>query len=346
MNTVQEGSGCILRDVKGRVILISCVSLDDSPYSVGHALIKPEELVGKQFGVEITPSIEDLKKQKKRKLTPINPLVEDEENSEELDSSVSRPILTEEKYQMKKMLKQDIKLTILPLDMWNVINFYITVQHSKIGHLRWESLRMLLSLGNVCTGKRVMTVDQSGGLLSAATLTQLSGNGELIFLETKGVSDVVLQELRLKEDLLKSRSRLTLEQVSVDPKKYSFPEEDLRSSTLKNLLEEGIDCFVSVLSRWRVSSVVEMESQAMKILDASMFHLVPGGRICVFCHHLDPLKVMTSYLRDSNEWIRVEVTETFAREYKVAPNVTHPDMSSDLTLFSGFTLSAIRVESQ
>ncbi|KAH0471820.1 MAG: hypothetical protein KVP17_002471 [Porospora cf. gigantea B] len=103
-----------------------------------------------------------------------------------------------EKYLLKKLKKYIQQITILPPSVYNVGLAYMRRDDgAKIAGLRPDYLGMILGLGNVQAGKKVMVYDHSLGLLTGAVAIRLAGRGDLYRISQRGISNKIVDEVEV-----------------------------------------------------------------------------------------------------------------------------------------------------
>ncbi|KXS15103.1 Gcd10p-domain-containing protein [Gonapodya prolifera JEL478] len=224
--------------------------------------------------------------------------------------------------------------------------YYLDMNPSKTKDLRPDSLSQMLSFGNVRSGANVAVVDEIGGLLIGAVMERLGSRGTVCAIyDGDTESYECLPYLNWKQ---KDRDRLhTLPWNRIltnltDPHASSHKIERVKRrneryqayQSARRILEEGgFDCLITA-SQYSPSSIIQ-----------SLSHLIRGsGNLVVYSGYKEPLPPAYSDLRSDTNFVNVQLTETFTREYQAKPGRFHPLMNTNGN--SGWLLTAIRVVSK
>ena len=89
------------------------------------------------------------------------------------------------------------------------------------------------------------------------------------------------------------------------------------------------------------SLIVSTKHEPLPILKGLFPFLACSCPLVLFSEHIEPLASCFDYLKTSRLAIQLQLTETWNREIKVAPKVTHPQMTMSAT--GGYILTGIKV---
>ena len=89
----------------------------------------------------------------------------------------SKTEFAQAKYKKKKAKKYVVRAIARRAPAAAIAQAYYLRQPARIGHLRLDTLSLLLSLANVGAGARVLAVDACGGLVLGAAAERLGGHG-------------------------------------------------------------------------------------------------------------------------------------------------------------------------
>jgi tRNA (adenine-N(1)-)-methyltransferase non-catalytic subunit len=73
-------------------------------------------------------------------------------------------------------------------------------------------------------------------------------------------------------------------------------------------------------------------------------YLAPSCPVTLFCEHLEPLAKCFNYLKNDHKAIKLQLSETWMREYQMIENCTHPNMVMSATC--GYILTGVKTSVQ
>jgi len=114
---------------------------------------------------------------------------------EHSESFSNKTQFSKQKYIAKKQRKHVQQVTIIEPTLSDVCETYRMQKPLKVCGLRPDYLGALLSHGNVGCGSRVLLLDDSMGLATAAVAIRLGGVGRAYRLSVKGDSDKIIDEM-------------------------------------------------------------------------------------------------------------------------------------------------------
>ncbi|KAJ2557130.1 tRNA (adenine(58)-N(1))-methyltransferase non-catalytic subunit trm6 [Coemansia sp. RSA 1933] len=240
----------------------------------------------------------------------------------------------------------------LPLEttVYNLCDYFFNVNPQKIRGIRTDTLSQMLGLANIYSNARVLAVDDGQGLVVGALLLRLHGDsGRVVAIHDGDVHNYDV--LRYMNFTAESKSRLhPLAWSNIDRQMEPFAEQlpenasqdDINgrerrmrghtklSQTLDDLHQGDFDALV-VSTNYNPLTVIK--------------RLVPrlgGSRmLVVYDQSKEALLESFLWLRESREFLNVQLSESWLREYQVLPKRTHPLMS--MSGGGGFLLSAIHL---
>ncbi|KAJ1946175.1 tRNA (adenine(58)-N(1))-methyltransferase non-catalytic subunit trm6 [Kickxella alabastrina] len=269
--------------------------------------------------------------------------------TENNESFAMKTEFSKSKYIKRKQKKFMKSFVPLETNVYNVCDFFFQSNPMKIRGIRTDTLSQVLSLVNVYSSARIMAVDDGQGMIVASLLSRISEGGSVFGIHDGDVHSYDI--LRYMNFSNESRDRLqtlswsklnhTMEPFTEELRE-GFTEQDVLgrerrmrghaklSETLENLNRGEFDALV-ISSNYKAKSVVEK--------------LVPylgGSRMLVIYDQSKEALVETfAWLRDSPDFLNVQLTESWLREYQVLPSRTHPLMNTSGG--GGYILSAIHL---
>ncbi|PFH31231.1 eukaryotic initiation factor 3, gamma subunit protein [Besnoitia besnoiti] len=115
-------------------------------------------------------------------------------------------------------------------------------------------------------------------------------------------------------------------------------------------LHAGVDSAIFILGLKKMiratpaDALPALRQLAHRLLLLGFRLLKSEGRLVVFCHNWEVASSVHAAAGASREFVHVQMQEFMLREHQILPRRTHPVMNSSLPLFSGFVVSAIRME--
>ncbi|KAJ2514856.1 tRNA (adenine(58)-N(1))-methyltransferase non-catalytic subunit trm6 [Coemansia sp. RSA 2049] len=239
----------------------------------------------------------------------------------------------------------------LETTVYNLCDFFFEANPQKIRGIRTDTLSQLLGLANVYSNARILAVDDGQGLIVGAALSRLDVGGQVLSLHDGDVHNYdVLRYMNLPTE---TKDRLhTLSWSKFHHKMAAFSEELPENPTqddingrerrlrghsklaqnLDNLRSGNFDALI-VSTNYNPLSVIK---QLVPCLGGSRM-------LVVYDQSKEALLESFAWLRESQRFLNVQLTESWLREYQVLPKRTHPLMT--MSGGGGFLLSAIHLAS-
>ncbi|KAJ2017354.1 tRNA (adenine(58)-N(1))-methyltransferase non-catalytic subunit trm6 [Coemansia sp. RSA 922] len=268
------------------------------------------------------------------------------ENNESFDKKTE---FSKSKYILRKQRKFMKSFVPLETSVYNLCNYFFEFNPGKIRGIRADTLSQVLSLANVYSNARILAVDDGQGIIIGALLSRMAAGGQVLGIHDGDVSNYdVIRYMNFTTDTRDRLQTLPWSKLyhNVEPFTEQLAEgasEDDRfgrerrlrghsrlSDSLDNLRRGEFDALV-ISTNYNSKSVIE--------------RLVPylgGSRmLVVYDQSKDALLETFAWLRQSPDFLNVQLTESWLREYQVLPSRTHPMMNTSGG--GGFILSAIHL---
>ncbi|KDQ63239.1 hypothetical protein JAAARDRAFT_188836 [Jaapia argillacea MUCL 33604] len=260
---------------------------------------------------------------------------------------------SKEKY--KKHLRYAKSFSTVEPTIHNVCEYWFNKDQSRIRDLRIDTLSQLLHLGNIRPGGRYIVVDDASGLVVAAILDRLGGDGRLLTIcdVDSAPAYPILTHMNFKKDkvsaVMSSLNWATAEEdyislaPSAEPPSGQFKSErqKQRLSKRKLVLDSLSDTRSELFSGEFDGLIVASEYEPFSIVEKLSAYLGGSASIVVQSPHAQILADLQSKMRSSSQYLGPMVTESWLRRYQVLPGRTHPFMN--MTGSGGFLLHAIKV---
>ncbi|KAJ2077049.1 tRNA (adenine(58)-N(1))-methyltransferase non-catalytic subunit trm6 [Coemansia sp. RSA 988] len=255
------------------------------------------------------------------------------------------------KYILRKQKKFMKTFIMLETTVFNVCDYFFKSNPFKTRGIRTDTLSQILSLANVYAGARILTVDDGQGMLASALLSRISEGGLVFGVHDGDVGNYdVLRYMNFSTECKERLRTLPWTKLNhiVEPFTEVLPEnptEDEASGYARRLrghtkLSENIDTF----SRGEFDAlVISTNYNPKSVIKKLTPHLGGSRMLVVYDQFKEPLLEAFAWLRESPEFLNVQITESWLREYQVLPSRTHPLMN--MSGGGGFILSAIHLAS-
>ncbi|KAJ2733563.1 tRNA (adenine(58)-N(1))-methyltransferase non-catalytic subunit trm6 [Coemansia sp. Cherry 401B] len=269
--------------------------------------------------------------------------------TENNESFAKKTEFSKSKYIQRKQRKFMKSFVPLEATVYNVCDYFFGVNPGKIRGIRNDTLSQVLSLANVYSKARVLAVDDGQGLLISALLSRIADGGMVFGVHDGDVGNYdVLRYMNFSPEC-KDRLR-TLPWAKLYHKMEPFaevlsenPTDQERTGFARRQrghakLSENID----TLNRGEFDALVISTNYNLLSVIRKLVPFLGGSRmLVVYDQSKEALTEAYAQLRESPEFLNVQLTESWLREYQVLPNRTHPLMN--MSGGGGFILSAIHL---
>ena len=92
------------------------------------------------------------------------------------------------------------------------------------------------------------------------------------------------------------------------------------------------------------SLIIATSFHPLTVLTELLPFLASSCPFVVYCEHLEPLSECFSYLKKSGAAVKLQLSESWLRDYQVLPNCTHPTMT--MSASGGYLLTGIKVSGE
>ena len=230
--------------------------------------------------------------------------------------------------------------------------------------LRGDAVAQMLSHGGVYAGARVLVCDTTLGLVAGAIAFRMRGHGRILsiftgqqphleYIEPLNLTDKELEIIRsvpcvelasAADDvqaagLLNSNESDSMSLSDPSPKPngrssgkpyHSSCKKPYELQRARQLLREGVNSLVLV-SHFR----------PLVVLQEAIYLLVPSSPFAVYCEYMEPLVECYLFLQTRGIAIRLNLSETWVRDYQTLPGRFHPAMN--MRTSGGYILSGVYI---
>ncbi|KAJ2212317.1 tRNA (adenine(58)-N(1))-methyltransferase non-catalytic subunit trm6 [Coemansia sp. RSA 487] len=269
--------------------------------------------------------------------------------TENNESFAQKTEFSKSKYIRRKQNK--FMKCFLPLEttIYNLCNFFFEANPAKIRGIRADTLAQLLSLANVYSNARILAVDDGQGLLVGALLSRLGEGGQVLGMHDGDVHNY--DALRYTNFTAECKDRLqTLAWSKINHKMAPFTEELPENASQDDINGRerrlrGHAKLTHTLDNFRKGDfdalVVSTNYNPLSVIKQLVPRLGGSRMLVVYDPSKEALLESFAWLLESQEFLNVQLTESWLREYQVLPKRTHPLMT--MSGGGGYLLSAIHL---
>ncbi|KAJ3020232.1 tRNA (adenine(58)-N(1))-methyltransferase non-catalytic subunit trm6 [Thoreauomyces humboldtii] len=225
-------------------------------------------------------------------------------------------------------------------------NHFIKEAPRKICEIRHDTLSQMLTAADVRAGGRYIVIDEAAGLLTAAMMERMLGIGTLFVVHDHDVNNNEMYRfLNLPADAGKMIRNLGWTRLSQNPdedfEKLSVECQDPKKVDRLHKRLLGYRSAREYLHAGGFDGLVMISNYNIKEILQELGPYVGASRPAVAYASTKELLVPSFlHLRSARDFINVQLTESFLREYQVLAG-THPMMR--MSGNGGFLLSATKV---
>lgn len=292
-----------------------------------------------------------------------------EEMTRTSSSFEKRTVYSQDKFIKRKEAKHLRLFTPLAPSLSVMADYHFERWSEKVRGLRTDALAQMLSFSNIAPGGRYIVVDGANGLLTAACIERMGGQGRLLAIHDNEAQPEfeVLHSMNLPSRTITDVLRV-LHWAQVDPSFEHAPLEpipDKLDEETSKQTPQGIKAYKSnerlrhkLLKRHAIQRDIEAlradmfagdwdglilatPYEPVSIVRALQPYLAGSSNLVIHSPYLQPLVEAHSELRASPQWCNLSLTEPWLRRYQVLPGRTHPEMQTSAT--AGFLLHGVRV---
>ncbi|VDK72800.1 unnamed protein product [Anisakis simplex] len=237
----------------------------------------------------------------------------------------------------------------------------ILINRSTVQLFRLDMLSQILLLSGLRSGSRCLVFEQCLGLLTAAIIERLGGEGACVHIHRGLIAQAIPCVQSMDFDEQTYSTFLPLRVATLLNGKVDEDEENAESSS-SNMLKSIRHYFQSEASLARRMDRLRREKIAWQLISDQqidcLFIAVKGvdptdvlartwhslrlaSTIVLYSPISEPLICAYNWLKE-NGAVHVQVCDSFQRSYQVLPESTHPVMQQ--LVAAGFILSAIKVQ--
>jgi tRNA (adenine-N(1)-)-methyltransferase non-catalytic subunit len=268
----------------------------------------------------------------------------------------------QEKWLKKKKKKYMRMIRVIKSTPHTLCEVYHGKSKDKICNMRPDTLAQILSQSSIHAGSRVLIFESLVGLMVGAVAYRMRGVGKILAsyngqqphfelvnaLNLDDSSTSIIQplpstELAAASEHVRNFGFVSKETASVDSCRdaegvctkpvrahHSSGRQPAELTRTRRALREGVD-----------SLIIASKYHPLPVLKEAVHLLCPAGHIAVFCEFMEPLTECYLFLQSYSLAIRLQLSDTWMREFQVLPGRVHPQMTMPVS--GGFLLTGIFV---
>lgn len=262
---------------------------------------------------------------------------------------------SQEKYIKRKEQKFLKRFTPVPIGSSELVDFYLMKEAHKVLDISEESLGLMLSLANIRPGGRYLVVDDMSGILVAALLERMGGDGVIVVAHDSEHPNLdCLKYMNLSEEYIdehvKSINWLDFfEPEQADEFTEKTPEElkSMRSHQRgqyyrKKRRADNYNEVRTLIDHGKFDALIVGTELYVPTLISRLVPAVSGSRpIVVYDAAKEALVETTHVLHRDLRVLAPTIMETRVRRYQTLPGRLHPHMT--MRGGGGYVLSGTRV---
>lgn len=299
----------------------------------------------------------------------LNPQDIIEEITRTSSSFEKRTVYSQDKFIKKKQAKHMRLFTPLAPSLSVMADYHFQRWSDKVRGMRTDSLAQMMSFSNIAPGGRYIIVDGVNGLLAAACVERMGGQGELLAIhDNEAQPDFeILNTMNLPKQTVDNVLKV-LHWAQVDPsykppalppipakldevelkktpeghKLFKSAERERHKIMRRHAIQRDMEALRSDLfsGDWD-GLLIACSYEPISIVNALLPYLAGSANLVIHSPFLQPLVEAHSQLRASSEFVNLTLSEPWLRRYQVLPGRTHPEMQTSAS--GGYLLHGIRV---
>ncbi|KAM0788425.1 hypothetical protein ACM66B_001561 [Microbotryomycetes sp. NB124-2] len=271
---------------------------------------------------------------------------------------------SKDKYKKRKEAKYVKAFTLIEPTAHNVCEYNFEKESMKIRGIRPDTLSQIMTIANVRPGGRLLVVEDVHGLIVAAALERMAGQGRIFVVnDTDSPPDLHIMDTfnfsaeemapissihwAATEDSWSLPPLPSVEEpesaapAPADGTKARATKETQRLRKRRAQFQKVIDARDDFFTGEFDGVILATEYEPWSVLERLLPRIAGSAPIVVFSPHLAVLNSCQDKMRHHREFLAPSMTEPWLRRYQVLPGRTHPEMNG--MQHGGFLLSAIRV---
>ncbi|RXK41998.1 hypothetical protein M231_00719 [Tremella mesenterica] len=245
--------------------------------------------------------------------------------------------------------------TVIPIapTIQNMLQHYATRAPQSILYLRDDTMSQMLVLANIRPGGKYLVVDDTGGLVTAAVIDRMGGEGRIMLFNENDSPPAwgILGIMNFGQRELECVKWLNWMEMDEEYERPPPPEENgapvslQKSQTkmrrhLNQVAELNATRDELYMGNWD-GLILATELSPISIISRLIPYLGGSAPIVVYSPYLQILAEVLHWSKKDPRFLNATLTESWSRTYQVLPGRTHPLMTTSAT--GGYIYHALRI---
>ncbi|KAF5101812.1 hypothetical protein D0Z00_000674 [Geotrichum galactomycetum] len=254
---------------------------------------------------------------------------------------LKKTTFSQEKYIKRKEQKFLKRFTPMPVGTSELIEFYLDKEAHKVLDISEESLGLILSLANIKPGGTYLVVDDMSGLLVAALLERMQGEGTIVVAhESEHANLDCLKYMNLSEEYIEKRVKSInwldfFEPEQADEFTEQPPEKvrSLRTHQRRQYYRrktryDNFQLIRNIIDNKKFDALLVGTDMFLPTLIPKLLPAVGGSRpIVIYDPRKESLLETSHVLQKDLRVLAPTLMETRVRKYQTLPGRFHPHMT-------------------
>eukprot|EP00826_Nyctotherus_ovalis_P010270 TRINITY_DN12724_c0_g3_i1.p1 TRINITY_DN12724_c0_g3~~TRINITY_DN12724_c0_g3_i1.p1 ORF type:complete len:390 (-),score=108.99 TRINITY_DN12724_c0_g3_i1:55-1224(-) len=240
-----------------------------------------------------------------------------------------KTVYSQAKYIGKKEKKYVKKVFVYSPTVYLLAKHYLNHRPEKIGFMRFDTLGLMLHMGDVRPGNTVIINETTSGLLLAAAAERMGGEGAIQYIFEDKADIEVLSELNATSKIKRIITMTNMKLVFDKPPEA--PSNLLIGEILKSQEGEGHGLLIA-----------NLKYHPIDLLRALWKRLSKSGAFAIYHRYLQTLVDTEAFIKENKLAVYLHLEELWLRQYQVLKDRTRPQMKNEHSA-GGYVLYGYKV---
>lgn len=224
---------------------------------------------------------------------------------------------SQEKYIKKKEKKYVKKIFVYNPTVYLLAQYYFNLFPSKIGNMRFDTLSLMLHLGDVQPGNNIIINENLSGLMLAAAAERMYGEGTIQY---------IYHDNKIDTEILNKLNLLSIQKDLIIYTNMNLLMEKFPTNSANKILNETMNTLKGNAQGLLIANLKYHPIELIKVLWNT---LSKSGAFVIYHQYLQPLVDTQTFIRTNNLAISINIQELWMRKYQVLKDRTHPEMMNE-----------------
>ncbi|PVV05146.1 hypothetical protein BB560_000342 [Smittium megazygosporum] len=234
-----------------------------------------------------------------------------------------KTVYSQSKYLRKKETK--FMKSFIPVEptVYAICDHFFNRVPEKINYLRMDTLSQILSYSNVYSSSKILVVDNTGGMIVAGLLSRIEEVGhDFNVVKYLNYQDIDKKLFSIQWSKIDDPIEEFVEELDENPS-----ENDIRGRNRRARARERLNQTFAYLRNEPFDSlVISTDFNPLSVLKRLLVYVGGSRTVVVYSPYKESLLETFEYMKLSQDFINVSLTESWLRNYQVLPGRTHPNM--------------------